>query len=360
MLHRVFDAFGIHEDVSSAVPFGSGLINHTWKVMHNDKAYILQRINHQVFKNPHAIAHNITVTGEYLQTHYPGYPFVLPVKSIVNDDIYFDAEHGYFRLLPFIENSHTVDVVNTIDEAFEAAKAFGGFTKKLCGFDCTQLQITLPDFHNLSLRYSQFEEAALNGNKERIEQAADLIDFLHQHKSIVTVFEQLKTATQFKLRVAHHDTKISNVLFDDSNKGICVIDLDTLMPGYFISDVGDMLRTYVSPVSEEEKDFSKICIREEYFASIIQGYLGEMNNELTELEKQHFVYAGKFMIYMQALRFLTDHLNNDIYYGARYEGHNFIRAKNQIVLLQKLMEKEHKLQEMATHFSNSRLQIYSN
>ena len=130
------------------------------------------------------------------------------------------------------------------------------------------------------------------------------------------------------------------MLFDEQQNGLCVIDLDTVMPGYFISDVGDMFRTYLCPVSEEEKDFSKITIRTDYFKAIAEGYLGQMKDELTQIEKDHFVYAGKFMIYMQALRFLTDHLNNDVYYGARYEGHNFVRAGNQAMLLQKLIENE--------------------
>ena len=118
------------------------------------------------------------------------------------------------------------------------------------------------------------------------------------------------------------------------------------MPGYFISDVGDMIRTYLSPVSEEEKDLSKIVVRKEYFAAILKGYMSEMNDELSHEEKKHFIYAGKFMIYMQAIRFLTDHLNNDIYYGAKYEDHNLVRAGNQAILLQRLMEKEATLQSL--------------
>ena len=156
----------------------------------------------------------------------------------------------------------------------------------------------------------------------------------------MTTYENLLKNPAFKTRVTHHDTKISNVLFDEEDNGLCVIDLDTVMPGYFISDVGDMLRTYLSPVSEEEKDFSKIVIREDYFRAIKKGYMSEMENDLSEEEKAHFIYAGKFMIYMQALRFLTDHLNNDIYYGAKYEGHNMVRARNQVVLLQRLLEME--------------------
>jgi hypothetical protein len=129
------------------------------------------------------------------------------------------------------------------------------------------------------------------------------------------------------------------VLFDDEGNGICVIDLDTTMPGYFISDVGDMMRTYLSPCSEEERDFNKIKVRDEYFDAIARGYLNEMSEELTSAEIDHFVYAGEFIIYMQAVRFLTDFFNDDVYYGSRYEGHNFVRAGNQIILLKCYQQK---------------------
>ena len=203
-----------------------------------------------------------------------------------------------------------------------------------------ELKTTIPQFHDLSLRYKQFQDALEKGNKERIGEAAELIGIVKQNADVVAEFENIKTNPDFKLRVTHHDTKISNVLFDDMDKGLCVIDLDTVMSGYFISDVGDMMRTYLSPVSEEETDFSKIEVRDDFYKAIVRGYFNEMQNELTQDEKQHFFYAGKFMIYMQALRFLTDYLNNDAYYGEKHPKHNFFRAKNQVVLLRKLLEKE--------------------
>jgi Ser/Thr protein kinase RdoA (MazF antagonist) len=351
MLQSIFDAFGLTQNTDTAVPFGSGLINHTWKIGNNGNTYILQRINHTIFKTPEAIAYNIKITGKYLAQHYPDYLFVLPVKSVAGDDIVFEKNNGYFRLMPFVENSHTIDVVQQPELAYEAAKQFGKFTKLLSGFDSSQLKITLPDFHNLTLRYTQFEEALVKGNAARIQQAEKLIASIIANKQLVNIFESIELNPHFKHRVTHHDTKISNVLFDDNNKGLCVIDLDTLMPGYFISDVGDMLRTYLSPVSEEEKDFSKIEIRDDYFLAIAKGYIGELKDELSTEEINHFVYAGKFMIYMQAIRFLTDYMNNDVYYGAKYEGHNFVRAGNQITLLHKLMEKEDELQQMAAGFT---------
>ena len=274
----------------------------------------------------------------------------MPIKSIYNKDIFFDSEDGYFRLSPFVENSHTIDVIQNPSLAFEAASQFGKFTKLLSGFDATALKITLPDFHNLTLRYQQFQQALVNGNTTRIQQSKKLIQAIIANKSIIDSFEKIKTNPNFKFRVTHHDTKISNVLFDENNKGLCVIDLDTLMPGYFISDVGDMMRTYLSPVSEEENNFSKIEIRDDYFTAIAKGYLGQLAFELSEEEKNHFVYAGKFMIYMQAMRFLTDYINDDIYYGSKYEGHNFVRAGNQLMLLQKLMDKEPQLLQIIKNF----------
>jgi thiamine kinase-like enzyme len=208
------------------------------------------------------------------------------------------------------------------------------------------LKITIPGFHDLSVRYTQFEEACSTGSATRIAQAEQEIEFLRNNASIVKTFQTIQSSKLFKIRVTHHDTKISNVLFDQFDKGICVIDLDTVMPGYFISDVGDMLRTYLSPVSEEEKDLSKIRVRNDYFSAILEGYLSCMAADLNNEELEQFVYSGMFMIYMQAIRFLTDHLNNDVYYGAAYEGHNFIRAKNQITLLTRLQEKERYFNEL--------------
>ena len=345
MFRKILNEFGI-EPNASVKPFGSGLINNTWLVNEKENEFILQRINQNVFKDPFAIATNIHLICDHFKDKQPGYLFPCPRKTVVGDNMSFIENEGYFRIFPFIKNSHTIDVVNSPSQAYEAAKQFGRFTNLLSGFPVDKLKITLPDFHNLPLRYSQFETAIKEGNKERIKQSAEMISFLKDQQRIVSISEQIINNLDFKKRVTHHDSKINNVLFDDNNKGLCVVDLDTVMPGYFISDFGDMMRTYLSPVSEEEKDISKIEIREEYFKAIAEGYLNEMGKELSIIEKKYLVYAGKFMVYMQALRFLTDYVNNDIYYGSKYEGQNFIRANNQVSLLKKIIEKEKVLQEM--------------
>ena len=346
MVNEVLSEYDLDSGTAATEPINTGLINSTWKIKSKEQHFVLQKINHYVFKNPEAIASNVRLIADHLHQHFPEYLFVVPVQTKSKEEMVKTADNNYFRLAPFIKNSHTIATVEKPEQAYEAAKKFGEFTNLLSDFPVEKLQITLPDFHNLTLRYQQFLEALKSGNEKRLKESATLIDQVKANKNIVDTYENILQNPAFKLRVTHHDTKISNVLFDDNDKGICVIDLDTVMPGYFISDVGDMMRTYLSSVNEEEKDFSKIEVREEYFESIWNGYMSQMKNELNEEEKKNFIYSGKFMIYMQALRFLNDHLNNDVYYGAKYEGQNFVRAENQMALLQRLIEKEKILQKI--------------
>ena len=183
--------------------------------------------------------------------------------------------------------------------------------------------------------------------EERKQFAEELVEQFLRHSDIAVTFEALKTDPEFSDRLMHHDTKINNVLLrKGSYEGICVCDLDTLMPGKIISDLGDMVRTYVCPVSEEERDFSQIQVREEYYEALMKGYLSEVGGTLSDTEKAHLFYAGKFMIYMQGIRFLTDYLNGDVYYPVKHPQHNYDRAMNQLTLLERLIEKEEKLQQV--------------
>jgi hypothetical protein len=323
----------------SLIPIGSGLIHRTWKVeVSGGKAYILQEVNTAVFNNPAAIADNLDKIGRWLAEHEPEYRFTAPLLTADGSVFYRDLAGGYLRMFPYVKGSKTYDVVINPDQAFEGSRQFGLFTRTLRNFDVRVLQETLPHFHDLELRYDQFDRAVFSGDDLRVRDSAKLIAFLRGQRVLVDEYIALRRDPGFFLRVTHHDTKISNVLFDDRDKGLCVIDLDTVMPGYFISDVGDMIRTYVSPASEEEVDLNKVVVRQEFYQAIRDGYLGVMGEVLSAAEQGRFNFAGLFMVYMQALRFLADHLTGDLYYGARYEGHNYNRAANQVALLQKLME----------------------
>lgn len=354
MLEKILEAYGIDPRTSHTECLTSGLINNTWKVKSGEEMYIVQRINDQVFKRPLEVAANIRMLGAYLKERFPTYLFVAPVPNLKGDDIHYENGQGYYRVFPFIKGSHTVDAVSNPEEAFQAAQQFGKFTRLLSGFDARSLYITIPDFHNVSLRSKQFETALSNGDAARIKQSRHLVDEIARYSHVVASFESIRKNPQVRQRVTHHDTKISNVLFDDHHQGLCVIDLDTVMPGYFISDVGDMMRTYLSPANEEEKDFDKIEVREDFFRSIVNGYLSSMGDELTHDEQELILYSGQFLIYMQAIRFLADYFNRDIYYGARYPEQNFVRAGNQLVLLRRLEEKSQILREIVSRELASR------
>jgi hypothetical protein len=350
MPDSILSRYGLKEKDCSVTPFGNGLINHTWKIIYGKQEWLLQRINRQIFKRPQDIMDNCRLLSLYLKESHPEYLFVAPLTAIDGNN-YAVQKNNYYRLFPFIENSYSCDTVSAPALAYEASRQFGKFTRLLSLFKTDQLHITLPDFHNLSLRYQQFETAVENANKERLSESAESIAFLRNQQEIVEVFEKIKNNSSFKVRVIHHDSKINNVLFDKkTGKGLCVIDLDTVMPGYYFSDVGDMIRTYISPINEDDPNFGGIEVRETYFAEIVKGYLGEMELELSQDEKLFFVYAGKFAIYMQAIRFLADYLNNDIYYSIQYPEHNLVRANNQVDLLKKFTRKENTLNDILASF----------
>jgi Ser/Thr protein kinase RdoA (MazF antagonist) len=319
------------------IPIESGLINHTYKVVTPSGNFILQQVNTNVFKQPLAIDANMRLLKQQLKTSHPDYLFVSPIAGMDGNTLY-EVNSQYFRAFEFIEGSHTIAIVNTPEQAFEAAKAFATFTAVCNGMDATALQETLPNFHNLPLRYQQFKAALHGANDERLTACKTLIQDLQSQEAIVTTYEAFIAHPDALKRVTHHDTKISNVLFNDANKALCVIDLDTVMPGYFISDVGDMMRTYVCPVSEEESDLSKIVVRKDYLQAIQEGYYSHMEQHLTDFEKAHFFFAGEVLIYMQALRFCTDYLQNDVYYPIKYPHHNLVRATNQMQLLLALQQ----------------------
>lgn len=328
-MQALFEAYHIEPLEIKAIH--QGLINQTYFIKDSSKEYIAQTINTHIFKNPNIIDENIKRISIYLKQNYPSYIFTHLIENAKGETL-TKINEQYFRVFEKI-NGKSLDVVSNNEQVYEAANAFGGFTAILTAFDPNQLGITLPDFHNLNLRYEQFEIATSNGNTARINVAYDAIAFLKSESHLVETYQNFITHPESQQRVTHHDTKISNVLFDEKDHAICVIDLDTVMPGYFISDVGDMCRTYLCNYSEEEKDLNKIKVIPERLEALQKGYLLQMENILTPFEKDHFVYSGQFLIYMQALRFLTDYLNNDKYYGSKYEGHNYVRALNQIQLL---------------------------
>jgi Ser/Thr protein kinase RdoA (MazF antagonist) len=323
-------------------PFGTGHINSTFLVTLKSTGlqFILQSININVFRKPEIIAQNVKLVSDFLAEHNPDYLFVNAIPTIKGEEMAV-IEGVYWRLTAFITNSISFDTLSDPKQAYEAAVQFGRLNKLLSDFDASQLKETIPGFHDLGLRYKQFTDALDSATEDVKKKAADEISTALHYRFILEYFNSFKNSNEFPDRAMHHDTKISNMLFDkDTMKGICVIDLDTLMAGKFISDLGDMMRTYLCAFSENEPDISKITIRIEYFEAIVKGYLQEMGSILSLVEKELILFSGKYLIYMQAVRFLTDYLNGNIYYPIAYAEQNLDRTKNQFKLLAELFDNE--------------------
>ena len=328
MMQSILEQYGWEN--ATAIPLSQGLINQTFDVNTAQGNFILQSINTQVFKDPFAIDHNIKAIGQYYNTNRPDQLFTHLVPNFRGETL-IACEGKQYRAFKKIEGI-ALDVLTTAAEAKEAAQQFGQFTASLTDFSIGELKVTIPQFHDLALRYHQFEQALIHGDSKRIDTAKDAILFLKSHLSYVKKWIHFTTNKEAHLRVTHHDTKISNVLFKDEN-AICVIDLDTTMPGYFISDVGDMCRTYLCLVNEACQDLNQIKVLPERWTAIQGGYLEAMGDLLTSFEKDHFVFSGQSIIYMQALRFLTDYLQLDQYYKVERPSQNLDRTLNQNQLL---------------------------
>jgi Ser/Thr protein kinase RdoA (MazF antagonist) len=329
MMQVIFDQFGWES--ANAIPLNQGLINQTFDVKTNQGDFILQSINTQIFKSPEAIDQNIRLIGQFLKTHAPDTTFTHLVPTKTGETlVVWEGKH--YRAFNKITGK-AFDVLTNEAQAKSAANQFGQFTASLAKFPIGELQETIPDFHDLGLRYHQFEQAKIHGDSSRIQKAKDELQFLTSHKGYVDQWIHFIQNKESHLRVTHHDTKISNVLFKNDTEAICVIDLDTTMPGYFISDLGDMCRTYLCPVNEECQHLELVKVIPERWTALQNGYLGAMGDQLTNFEKDHFSFSGQFMIYMQAIRFLTDYLELDKYYHISRPEQNLNRTKNQIQLL---------------------------
>lgn len=331
---QIFSHFVRDQKGYSFKSFGSGLIHTTYCVELDAKpVYILQHINKNVFKEPKNIASNLKSLEEYLEVNGLGFLVPFPVKTL-SGETHAIIDGEYYRLTNFVTGTHSLDQCNHPDQAYEAALQFGRYTASFKNFDATRLIPSIPGFHDLEFRWHQFEAILASGNKDRISLAKREIDIIKAKSNIVDRFVSIRHSNGFLQRVTHHDTKINNVLFNSNGKGVCVIDLDTTMSGLIISDLGDMFRTYLSPGNEEETNLQNVYVRKDFLEAIHNGYAEQMSDLMTDIEKESIGYAGEFMIYMQALRFLTDFLNDDKYYGIRYEMNNYDRTVNQLQLLE--------------------------
>jgi len=329
--------FGAGEPIIESL--GEGLIHRTYKITFpaNESRIVLQCLNQTTFPQPENIINNYRIISQYLkyQTHSLHIPEM--ILTATGRLFWIDEEGNFWRGTEFVNNSYAPSLLGNEKEAWLVAASFAKFTLSLEELNADQLETIIPDFHNLSFRYEQFETAIQKANIQRLLKSTHVIAEFRQRKFLVNFYEKIKTSEDYKIRVMHHDCKISNILFDKTTKQvICPVDLDTTMPGYYFSDIGDMIRTMACTVDENSTRWEDIDVQKKYYQAIIDGYMQITRSTFSMEEQKHIHHAGILLIYMQALRFLTDFLNNDIYYKTNYPEQNLNRALNQLILLEKL------------------------
>ena len=328
LAQKILKRFEIYDAVISIKQIKTGLINHTFELSAHVNKYILQRVNTQVFPNYQQGLENIILIKKWLKETNYSYEFPSPLQNQ-----YLNFDNKLWRLLPYVKNSKSINKVSKIREAEEAVKCMTEFYKCLEDFPIEKLNITIPNFHSGKHKILDFQKALINAKNKRKKNAQKLISELKKNLEILIKWDEI--CKILPMRVIHYDTKINNFLFEKStNKVIALIDLDTLMPGCVLSDVGDMIRTYCNPVGEESKDVLKVICNENIIASIING----VKDSLTHKEIEYLNFGGLAITFMQSVRFLTDYLNDDVYYETNYENQNLVRANNQFKLYQSLNE----------------------
>lgn len=311
----ILEKFEIDSRNAKFTPLTSGHINDTYLVDTEKASYVLQKLNHLVFPNISELMKNKLKVATYLERQ-ESYQLE-PLKfyfTIEGNSNYLDKNNDYWSLMNFIPDSKVLEKTENKEQAFEAGKAFGHFIAQLDDFNASDLYEIIPDFHKMSFRFSQFDQALKNASEERKNQAEIWIEQVQTSRKKMHQLEELYEQGEIPMRVTHNDTKLSNILFNSDNKAIAVIDWDTLMPGIVHYDFGDSVRSICSTATEDETDLNKVKFNSEFYQSYKKGFLEELGNILSQKEIELLPLAAETITFIMGLRFLTDFLNNDIYF----------------------------------------------
>lgn len=364
MSHDVSDIasrFQLPGPVESTKPYGTGHINDTYasevQTENGTKRFIHQRINHSIFKDPPKVMENILRVTEHIRGKVlaaGGDPSrrtlqVIPAKD--SRPYYQDAEGNYWRTYVFIEGAKTYDVVENLDHVYAASRAFGQFQKMISDLPDPRLHETIVDFHNTRWRFGQFRDALENDTVNRAVDAKEEIDFVLQREQDASVLVDLLEQGRLPERIAHNDTKLNNVMIDDATgEGICVIDLDTVMPGLPMYDFGDSIRIGAATAAEDEQDLSKVHMDLDMFDRLAHGYLDEARDFLVDEEVRQLAFSAKLLTFECGMRFLTDHLNGDTYFKVHRENHNLDRCRTQFKMVAEMEQKREEMEALVEKY----------
>lgn len=358
---KIFENFNFKGDLTDCRIYGSGHINTTYLVKYKncdvEKKYIVQKINNSVFKDVDALMDNIFAVTSFLRNKIkendgePSRETLHFIKTINGDKYYIDDNGDYYRAYRYVDESKSYDSVDSAEVFGKSGTAFGRFQKYLSDFPAETLNEIIPNFHNTIWRFeNEFLPAVKNDKKGRAKMCEKEINFVLERKNDCSKLVDLIEKGELPVRVTHNDTKLNNVLFDENtDDAICVIDLDTVMPGLALYDFGDSIRFGANTCKEDEPDTDKVKINLDYFEAYARGFLSEAGDSFNQCEKDNLAFSAKLMTFECGMRFLTDYLNGDVYFKTAYDDHNLVRAKNQFALVKDM---EEKMDEMEKIISN--------
>ncbi len=350
----ILKQFQVEGDVTSIEPYGSGHINHTYLAqMEDGKKYILQGINTTIFKDTDQLMENILNVTSYLREEIVrtgGDPARETLTVVMTNDgksYYTDEEGNKWRVYDFIEGAQTYDAVESKEDFYQSAVAFGNFQAKLANFPADTLHETIPNFHNTAKRYRDLEKAIEEDVKGRVAEVGPEIAFVRERSKELSELHDMLAKGDLPLRVTHNDTKLNNIMIDsDTHKAICVIDLDTVMPGLSAHDFGDAIRFGANTAAEDEPDVSKVSLSLELFEIYVKGFLEGCGGRLTPNEVKVLPMGAKMMTIECGMRFLADYLEGDVYFKISREKHNLERCRTQFALVADMEKKWRQMCEL--------------
>mgnify|MGYP004620629131 CR=1 FL=1 len=334
--YTVAGNFLLNGTAKKIIPYGNGHINDTFLV-EADSKYILQRINDRVFERPLEVISNIEKVLEHISENIKDKRESLSFVKTKTGKNYFLNESGCWRMYDFIENAFSPERIDSPEEFYRCAKAFGTFQKQLADFPAEELFETIPDFHNTPKRFERFMTVLSKDKFGRAKNAEKEIEFAKKHESLCHELYNAFYAGKLPLRVTHNDTKCNNIMLDSTTGNpLCVIDLDTVMPGFSVNDFGDSIRFGAATAAEDEPDTDKMTIDLALFEAFCRGFAEGTGGLLTKDEMRLMPVGAKMMTFECGMRFLTDYLEGNVYFKTKYEEHNLVRCRTQFRLLSEM------------------------
>jgi aminoglycoside phosphotransferase (APT) family kinase protein len=351
-IFSIGNQFAVQGEFLRSEEIHSGHINATYRVAYRqadgtEQRYIFQAINRNVFKNPYAVMANVESVTRHINER------VLRLKKDLGGQTLSlfpartgsswveDEQGSIWRCYNHIEGCVTYDIIENTRQAYQAAHAFGSFQALVSDLEAHSITETIPDFHHTRKRFARLMDVAATNPRGRLDSVREEFDFIRSREALTGILLDLVDAGKIPVRVTHNDTKINNVMIDaSSDEAVCVIDLDTVMPGLALYDFGDLVRSATSPAAEDETDLSKVEMQMPMFEALVEGYLAAAGSFINDTEIKHLAHSGKLMALELGIRFLTDHLEGDVYFKTHCPDHNLDRCRTQLKLVERIEEQE--------------------